>query len=344
MGVNIKDIVVKKEIRINDLQGKRLVVDSYNVLYQFLATIRQMDGTPLMDSKGQVTSHLVGLLHRTTRLMQKGIKLAFVFDGKPPALKSKERQRRFELKQQAQEKFEEAQRAGDVEDMKKYAMRTSRLTPEMVQEAKDLIAALGLPVIQAPSEGEAQAAYMVKKGDVSAEISQDYDCLLFGVPHLVQNLTISERKKMPNKLSFEIVKPVQIDLEKNLKIWGISQKQLIAVGLLVGTDFNSGGIKGIGPKNALKLVKEHDEDFETLFTKVKWKEHFAYDWKEVFEIFSKLPTTDDYELKWKDVDRDHVFRILVDRHDFSRQRVEDVLEKLKKEQSTIAQKGLGGWM
>ncbi|MBI4738141.1 flap endonuclease-1 [Candidatus Woesearchaeota archaeon] len=344
MGVNLKDIVVKKEISIADLRGKRLVVDSYNILYQFLATIRQMDGTPLTDSKGQVTSHLIGLLHRTTRLMQKGMRLAFVFDGEPPALKSKERQRRSQLKQEAQGKFEDAERAGDVEAMKKYAMRTSRLTPEMVREAKSLIEALGLPVIQAPSEGEAQAAYMVKKGEVYAEISQDYDCLLFGVPRLVQNLTISERKKMPNKLSFETVKPQQIDLAENLKELGISHTQLIALGILVGTDFNPGGIKGIGPKNALKLVKEHGEDFEKLFSDVHWSEHFDHDWREVFDIFTKLPSTDDYELKWKPVNREQVLKILVDRHDFSKQRVEDVLEKLKKDQSTIAQKGLGGWM
>ncbi|MBI5397831.1 flap endonuclease-1 [Candidatus Woesearchaeota archaeon] len=344
MGVNLKDLVVKKEISIADMHGKRLVVDSYNVLYQFLATIRQMDGTPLMDSRGQVTGHLVGLLHRTTRLMQKGMKLAFVFDGKAPALKQKERQRRSELKQEATEKLNEAERAGDVEEMKKYAMRTSRLTPEMVKEAKNLIEALGLPVIQAPSEGEAQAAYMVKKGDVYAEISQDYDCLLFGVPRLVQNLTISERKKLPNKLSFETVKPQQIDLAQNLKELGISQKQLIALGILVGTDFNPGGIKGIGPKNALRLVKEHDEDFEKLFSHANWNHYFEYDWKEVFEIFTKLPSTDDYELKWKPVNREQVLKILVDRHDFNKQRVEDVLEKLKKERSTIAQRGLGGWM
>jgi flap endonuclease-1 len=228
--------------------------------------------------------------------------------------------------------------------MKKYAMRTSRLTPEMVAEAKDLISALGLPVIQAESEGEAQAAYMVKKGDMFAEVSQDYDCLLFGVPRMVQNLTISERKKLPNKLSFETVKPAFIDLKENLTALGISHEQLIALGILVGTDFNTGGIKGIGPKNALKLVKEHGSDFDRLFSEVKWNDHFDYGWREVYDIFTSLPVNDDYVLRWKPVDRDRVMEILVERHDFAASRVDDVLDKLKREQASIAQKGLGSWM
>jgi flap endonuclease-1 len=344
MGVALRDIIVKKEVSLSDLQDRRLVVDSYNVLYQFLATIRQVDGTPLMDSKGQVTSHLVGLLHRSTRLMQRGIKLAFVFDGKAPDLKRREQERRAALKSDAEERFREAQASGDVEGMKKYAMRTSRLSREMVDEAKDLISALGLPVVQASSEGEAQAAYMVKKGDMFAEVSQDYDCLLFGVPRMVQNLTISERKKLPNKLSFETVKPVQIDLFDNLDALGISHSQLIALGLLVGTDFNTGGIKGVGPKNALKLVKAHGEDFDRLFAEVKWDDFFSYGWKEVYDVFTKLPVSDDYVLRWRPVDRDKVMEILVERHDFTAARVDDVLDKLKQSQASIAQKGLGSWM
>lgn len=344
MGVNFKDIVLKKEISIPDLSGKRLVVDGNNVLYQFLATIRQPDGTPLMDSKGMVTSHLTGLFHRTTRLMQYGIKPAFVFDGKAPDLKHVERERRAGIKQEAQRLYEDAKKAGDVESMKKYSMRTSRLTREMIDEAVELIEALGLPVVMAPSEGEAQAAYMVKNGDVFAEISQDYDCLLFGVPRMVQNLTISERKKKKDKLSYEVVKPQLIELEPNLKHLGITREQLIALGMLVGTDYNVGGIKGIGPKKALDLVRKHKDDLDSLFSEAGWDSHFDYGWKEVFNLFKEMPVTKDYRLSWRPADKSKIIGVLCEKHDFSVQRVEDSLEKLNKSQSQMSQKGLGDFI
>ena len=341
MGVNFKDIVAREEISLSNLSGKKLVVDGNNILYQFLATIRQPDGTPLKDSHGNVTSHLNGLFHRTTKLMHYGIKLAFVFDGEAPELKRAERERRAGLKKEAAVKYEAAKAAGDVDAMKKYGMRTSRLTPEMIDEAVEVIKALGLPVVRAPSEGEAQAAYMVKTGDIFAEISQDYDCLLFGVPRMVQNLTISERKKRKDKLSYEKVRPCIIELAGTLERMGITQEQLIALGILVGTDYNIGGIRGIGPKKALDLVKRYGEDFEGLFKEVGWDDNFSYSWKKVFSLFKDMPVNKDYTLKWAEFDQDLLMDILCEKHDFSNIRVEDALRKLRDSQAELAQKGLG---
>ena len=344
MGVNLKDMVIKHELSFNQLKDKKLAVDAFNVLYQFLSTIRQRDGSLLVDSQGQVTSHLTGLFSRTTRLMQKGMKLSFVFDGIAPELKQEERLRRAQLKREALMKHKEAEKAGDVDDMKKYASRTSRLTPEMIEEAKLLITAMGLPIVQAPSEGEAQAAYMVSKDDLYAEISQDYDCLLFGVPRMIQNMTITPRRKLPNKLAYEKVTPQLIELNENLNNLGIDQDQLIALGILVGTDFNIGGVKGIGPKNALKLVKQHGKDFDRLFKEVKWDDHFPFPWTEPFYTIKKMPTTDDYHLDWKGLDRDKVIELLVEKHDFSKDRVNATLDKLEKERQKFSQKGLGDFM
>lgn len=341
MGINIKDLVVKKDVDYDSLRGKKLVVDSFNVLYQFLSSIRQRDGTPLMDSKGRVTSHLTGLFTRTTRLMSRGLKLAYCFDGKSPELKKEEHEKRAKVKKEAEIKYKIAEERGEIEEMKKYASRTSKLSAEMIQESKELIRALGLPVIQAPSEGEAQAAHMVNKGDFYAEVSQDYDCLLFGVKRMIQNLTISEKKKLPSKLAYETVTPVMLELSENLHHLGINQDQLIALGLLVGTDFNVGGIKGIGPKNALRLVKEYDNKFDKMFEDVKWDDYFDFSWKEVFDLIKEMPTTDKYELEWKDIDRDKVIKILVDEHDFSRERVEKQLDDIQKVVKQRSQKGLG---
>ncbi len=341
MGLKLRDIIIRKEIAIDDLSGRKLMVDSYNILYQFLASIRQRDGTPLMDSEGNVTSHLSGLFSRTTKLMQKGLKLGFVFDGKPPKLKAVERERRREAKKEAEKQYEIAKDREDIEGMKKYAQRTSVLTREMVQESKELIAALGLPVIQAPCEGEAQAAYIVNKGEAYAEISQDFDSLMFKVPKLVQNLTVSEKRKLPGKSVYQSVKPLMIDLKENLKELGINQEQLIMIGILIGTDYNSGGIKGIGQKKALELVKKYKDDYGTMFKEARWEEYFDIPWKEIYDVINNMKTTDDYVLKWKRTEPEMVIEILCEKHDFSRERVESALEKLESNTKKQNQKGLG---
>ncbi len=341
MGTDLKDLSIRKEIDFSDLAGKRLVVDSMNVIFQFLSSIRQRDGSLLSDSKGRTTSHLIGLFSRMTKLKKMGIELAFVFDGKKPELKRLEVERRSELKKQAQIEYEIAKEREDLEAMRKYAARTSMLTKEMIGESKDLLDALGFPVIQAPSEGEAQAAFMVKNGDFYAEVSQDYDCLLFGVPRMIQNLTISERKKTKGKLSYEKVRPVLVDLKETLANSNLTQDQLIVIGILVGTDFNIGGVKGIGPKKAVTLVKKYGNDFDSIFKEAEWYKHFDFRWKDVFNTIKNMPVTEDYKLRWKSIDRKKVINILVNEHEFNLERVEKTLDELEEESKKGKQKGLG---
>jgi len=337
MGIPVKDLISSKEFALDDLRGKVIVIDSYNLLYQFLTTIRQRDGSPLTDSKGSVTSHLTGLFSRTSNLLQKDIKLAFVFDGKPPELKQRERDRRKELKITAQKKYDIAKEREDIVDMKKYASQTTRLTPELITQAKRLIEAFGCPVIDAPSEGEAQAAYIVKKGDAYATVSQDFDTLLHGTPRLIRNLSVAGKRKKTGKLGYMTVKPEEILLSDNLNRMGIDIDQLTVLSMLVGTDYNIGGIKGIGPKRALDIVKKFGKKFEELFKEVKWDSSFDIPWTDVYYLFKNMPVTDDYELTWKEVDTEEIKRFLCDEHDFSVERVEKGLEKL----GPKTQKGLG---
>jgi len=342
MGTKITELMQSKELSIDDLKGKIVVVDAFNQLYMFLSSIRQPDGSLLKDSHNNVTSHLNGLFYRFTKLMQHDIKFVFVFDGKAPELKLKERERRNALKHDAELKFEKAAEEENLEDMKKYASRTSKLTPEMISDVKELIAALGCPIIQAPVEGEAQAALLVKNKDAYASLSQDADSLLFACPLVVKNLTLSGRKKLPNKLSYDTITPELISLSDTLNSLSIDQDQLIVLAMLTGTDYNIGGIKGIGPKTALKLVKEYGsgvDNFEKLFSENKWNEHFNYDWKEVFNIIKHTETTNDYVLKFSDVDDEKVVEVLCKNHDFNEERTRKVLETLHKR--PVAQKGLG---
>ena len=344
MGTKLRDIVIKQDITIEDLKNKSFVVDSSNMLYQFLSTIRMRDGSPLMDSHGNITSHLNGLFYRTTKLMSSNLKLAFVFDGKPPALKKQEREKREARKQEAVKAYEIAKEREDLGAMKKYASRTSRLTFEMVDEAKKLVKALGLPVIQAPSEGEAQAAMMVQQKDAYAEISQDYDCLVFGVPRLVRNLTVSEKRKLPSKLAYEKVTPELLVLQENLDAWKLNQDQLIVLAILIGTDYDPGGVPGIGPKKALKLLQDHKADYDKIFKEVKWGEHWDIPWEEVFKTFKEISTTKDYVLTWKPPQPDVLRELLCEEHDFAEDRVNEVLKRFESGKTQRQQKGLGDFL
>jgi flap endonuclease-1 len=328
MGVAFKEIIRSNEIDLDFLKSKIMVLDAYNVLYQFLTTIRARDGALLTDSKGNVTSHLAGIFSRSTNLMKKGIKLAYVFDGEPPKLKQSVIEARKSIKIYAEKKFLEAKKKEDLDEMKKYASRTSRLTKEMVGEAKNLVSALGIPFIQAPSEGEAQAAHMVKNGKGFAVGSQDFDSLIHGATALVRNLSVGGKRKRANSVHYETVKPELIGLSENLNNLGIDQNQLIALAMIVGTDYNPGGIKGIGPKGALNAVKKYKNDFETLFNEVKWDNNFNVPWSQVYYTIKKMPVSDDYILQWDEIDNDELFKLLVDEHDFSEARVKGSIERL----------------
>ena len=344
MGLNFKELVVKKEVEIKDLKDKILAIDSMNLLYQFLTTIRSYDGTVLTDSKGRVTSHLIGLFNRTTTLMEHGLKLAFVFDGKAPEIKQKTWEKRTQVKKQAALQLKQAEEEGDTASMKKFAARTARLDKEMIEDAKTLIRSLGLPIIQAPSEGEAQTAYMVKKGDAYASISQDYDNTIFGCPRLIRNLSIEGKRKRPGMLAYQTVKPQMILLEDLLKGLKLTQDQLIVLAILVGTDYNPGGIKGIGPKKGLKLVQEHQDNFEKIFQKAKWEDNYPeLAWKTIFDTIKHIPTTDDYNLEWKSFDEQLITKLLVNEFGFSEDRVRSKLEKLDKQKEKLQQKGLSSF-
>ncbi|MBI2664949.1 flap endonuclease-1 [Candidatus Woesearchaeota archaeon] len=339
MGVQITELLFKKDIEISDLKNKTVAVDAPNHLYQFLSTIRQRDGSLFTDAEGNVTSHLIGLLSRTANLLRQGLKLVYSFDGTVPDLKKAETKKRAAAKIDAEKRLEEAEERGDLEAMRKYAARTSRLTPEMLEEAKKLLEALGVPYVDAPSEGEAQAAYMAKKGDCYAVASQDADCLLFQSPLLIRNLSITGRKKVAGKISYRNVNPELFSLKENLKRLGISQEQLISLAMLVGTDYNSGGIPGIGPKNGLKLVKEHKKP-ALIFKAADWDEHFNVSWNEVFKLIENMPTTDNYSIEFGKVSREKTMKLLVDRHGFSQERVENALSGLVEAEESTKQKGL----
>lgn len=339
MGLQIGEIVPRKAVEFKELAGKVIAVDAYNTIYQFLSTIRQPDGTPLMDSKKRVTSHLSGLFYRNVNLLTEGMKLIYVFDGKPPALKFGTNVRRAEIKEEAREKYEKAKDEEDIEAMGKYARQNVRLTSEIIEDSKRLLEAMGICVVQAPSEGESQASE-IAKNFAYAVGSQDYDSLLFGAPRLIQNLTLARKRKVAT--GYVYISPEIIDLENVLNSLQINLDQLICLGILAGSDYNPGGIRGIGQKKALDIVKKYREPvliFNSVSEKLEQQEN-KFDWQEIFELFHKPDVIKNVKVEFPKVDENAIRRILVDEHDFSLERVNSQLEKLRKASDKKKQKTL----
>ncbi len=335
MGIQLTDIVEGEEFSLDSLLDKRIAVDAYNWLYQFLSIIRQPDGEPLKDFRGNVTSHLSGLFYRTLKLMEAGIKPVYVFDGKPTELKAETVGKRHDAREEAKEEWKKALERGDMESARKHAQRSSTLTQEMIVDAKSLLDAMGVPWLQAPNEGEAMCSVMCHKGDVYAVASQDYDTLLFGATRLIRNLSLSGKRKRGS--DYVTVNPEIMHLNKVLEALGITREQLIIVGMLIGTDYNPGGVLGYGPKKSLELVRQ-EKTLDGVLQKVKWTSDA--DPQEIFDFFMH-PKEISYEMKPGQIDQARVAKILVDEHDFSHERVDSAIKKLS--EGTKKQSSLSRW-
>ena len=332
MGVLLTPIIVKQTVALEDLRGKRLALDGNGELYQFLALIRLRDGSPLADSSGRITSHLSGLFYRTTRLIaDHQMEMVYVFDGKPPALKSAEIARRRSIKERYEAEHAAAVKAGDLATAYSKATMTSRLSRSMVEEAKELLQLLGIPVVQAISEGEAQASHMAATGKVWAAASKDYDCLLFGAPRLLRFLTISGKEFLPSKGAFRPIVPEVIDAEGMLAEYGITRRQLVDLAILVGTDFND-GIKGIGPKKALKLVRDYGS-IELMPAEIK--DALGDSVAEIRELFLSPDVIKDCDIVFRPPDLPGIIRFLCDDREFSRERVTTALERAFERQGRL---------
>ena len=342
MGVDLSEVVPKQKKMVKDFAGMTAAVDAYNTLYQFLSIIRQPDGTPLMDSCHRVTSHLSGILYRNLNLMEAGIRPIYVFDGVPHRLKAGTLADRAEVKVRAQEEYAAALAAGDLERARSKAQQTSKLTKEMVEESKRLLKLMGIPWAQAPSDGEAEAAHLVLKGQASFVCSQDFDSLLFGSSVLVRNLTITGRRKLPRKQIYVSIEPEQIELSAVLSELAVSRQQLVEMALLMGTDFNE-GIRGIGPKKAHKLLTECGSLEEVMRTKGL----DLPDWQEVRRIFLEPEVSDPGPLEPSEPDVAGIVDFLVRERDFSKERVESPLQRLaqmrEEQKKASAQARLDKW-
>ena len=326
MGVKLKDIIEPESISFKDLEGRTVSIDAFNTLFQFLSTIRQRDGRPLTDENGNITSHLSGILYRNSSMVEKGIKPSYIFDGKAPELKSETQAKRREVRDEAEKIYKDALAKGDTEKARKYAMRSSKLSPEIIESSKKLLTLMGIPYVDAKGEGEAQAAYLVQNGDAYAVASQDYDCLLFGAKRVVRNLAVNS-----NLGNLEYYQ-----LDKVLRELDITIEELIDMGILIGTDFCA-GLKGVGAKTALKLA--HKGQLKEKIAELQ--KESTHDLDEVREIFLNHNVNTDYKIKWEKPKKDKIIEFLCYEHGFSEDRVSKASDKLKN--LTSSQGSLDAW-
>lgn len=332
MGVAIRDILLdyKRPAEWDFLRGIA-AIDAHNAIYQFLSIIRQPDGTPLQDESGRITSHLSGIFFRGLNFIEKGVCPVFIFDGTPPELKSNTIGARHQLREEAGVRWQRALAEGDHHEAYRQARSSSRIDRFIIESSHKLLSLLGIPVVEAPSEGEAQAAWMTQAGHARYTVSQDYDALLFGAPLLVRNLTVSGKRRARGRAV--VVNPEYLVLAEILKGLSISREQLVDLAILVGTDFNP-GIHGIGPKTALKIVQKGDVE-NTLAEKSP-----GFDPAPIRNFFLHPPVTPDFNLSWPPPDVEGIQAMLVDEFSFSSERVNAALERLR---GASGQKTLDRW-
>ncbi|KAI0372263.1 PIN domain-like protein [Pilatotrama ljubarskyi] len=329
-----------QEHEIKTLFGRKVAIDASMSIYQFLIAVRQKDGEMLTNDAGETTSHLMGFFYRTIRMVENGIKPAYVFDGKPPELKAGVLSKRFERREEAKEEGEEAKETGTAEDLDRFSRRTVKVTREHNEECRKLLGLMGIPFVVAPSEAEAQCAELARGGKVYAAGSEDMDTLTFGAPILLRHLTFSEARKTPIN---------EINLQKALEGLEMNMSQFIELCILLGCDYLE-PIKGIGPKSALKLIREHGtlgKVMEHLREKVAEKEEAAeegkkkkggiqipeeWPWEEAKAIFERPDVTpaDQLDLEWKSPDIEGLVDFLVKEKGFNEERVRKGGEKLAK--------------
>ncbi|MCE2615019.1 MAG: flap endonuclease-1 [Nitrosopumilus sp. (ex Thoosa mismalolli)] len=327
MGLNLKDLVVREKTTLESFTNKVIAIDAYNAIYQFLASIRGPDGLQLSDSEGRITSHLSGLLYRNVNFLSLGIKPVYVFDGKPPSLKTAEIERRKQIKKDATVKYEKAIAEGNMEDARKYAQQTTSMKDGMVKESKQLLTYFGIPYIEAPSEGEATAAHLTNTGQAYASASQDFDSILCDAKKLVRNFTNSGRRKIPNRNTYIDIVPEIIETQKTLDELQLTREELIDVGILIGTDFNPNGFERIGPKTALKMIKQHSrlEDIPQIQEQLQ-----EIDYEQIRKIFLEPEVAEVDEIIFEKINYEGIAQYLVKERSFSEDRVQSTLNRLKK--------------
>lgn len=304
-----------KEYTLQQLFNRKVAIDASTSIYQFLIAVRSdSNGSQLTNAVGETTSHLMGMFYRTIRLVEAGLKPIYVFDGKAPGAKARELVKRGEKRQDATDGLVAAKEAGNEEDIMKFSKRTVKVTRQHNEDCMKLLKLMGVPYVQAPGEAEAQCSEIVKGGLAYAVGSEDLDTLTFAAPIMMRYLTVSEAKKLPI---------AEYTHSKILEDMALTNDQFIDFCILLGCDYCD-SIKGIGPKKALELIKEH-QSIEGILENIdreKYKVPENWNYEEARCLFKNplvIPATDpelQQGIKWDQPDIEGVVNFMVNENGF----------------------------
>jgi len=319
-----------KENEMKNYFGRKIAIDASMSIYQFLIAVRA-EGSQLTNEAGETTSHLMGLFYRTIRMLDNGIKPVYVFDGKPPSLKSGELAKRTERREEAQKQLDQATEAGDQENVDKFSRRLVKVTPQHNKECKELLSLMGIPYVDAPCEAEAQCAELVKGDKVYAMGSEDMDSLTFATKILLRHLTFSEARKMPIQ---------EFHFDKVLGELEFTKEQFIDLCILLGCDYCE-SIKGVGPVTAIKLIREH-KSLEEVLKHVDGKKYtIPENWlfKEARQLFLEPEVTpaDKIDLQWRKPDEEKLIEFMCTKNGFSEERIRNGTKKILKAKQSATQ-------
>lgn len=318
--------------------GRMVAIDASMCLYQFMIMIRDNRAGSyqnMTNEDGQVTSHIIGMLSRTIRLMENGIKPVYVFDGKPPELKLGELAERRRRREEAEQQLQEAQEKGDEEKILASMKVTTRVTKEHNAQAKQLLSLMGVPVIEAPSEAEATCAALCRDGKVYGAATEDADCLTFGTKVLIRNLMAAESQKRTI---------LEVNLQLALEQLGVSMDQFIDFCILCGCDYCD-TVKGVGPQTAIKLILQHGSLEKVLETIEKEKIPSNFNYQAARDFFRECEAVDTATtaFDFKEPDFEKLTKFLVEDHSFNAERVERYMERLRKAKSKTKQQTLSSF-
>lgn len=312
-----------KENEIKNYFGRKVAIDASMSLYQFLIAVRS-DGAQLTNADGETTSHLMGTFYRTIRMIENGIKPVYVFDGKPPTLKSGELEKRMEKRADAEAALVKAKEEGNDEEIDKQSRRLVKVGKEHVEDCKTLLSLMGVPYVSAPCEAESQCAELVKGGKVYAVGTEDMDALTFGSTVLLRHLTFSEARKMPIK---------EFHLEKVLEGLELSHQEFVDLCILLGCDYCD-KIRGVGPKSALKLVQEH-KSIDKIIKNIDKKKYIVpegWNYEGARRLFNEPEVTpaSQIDIKWEKPDEEGLVKYMCEDKGFAEDRIRNGAKKLLK--------------
>ncbi len=322
---DLRQLAAIDPVPFSELAGSVVAIDAHNWLYRYLTTtVRFTASSAYTTEGGEEVANLIGVVQGLPKFFEHDITPVFVFDGGVAELKDDEVETRRKQRQRYEEELEAAKESdADAAAIATLDSRTQRLTETIQETTRELLALLDVPIVEAPAEGEAQAAYMARKGEADYAGSEDYDTLLLGAPYTLRGLTSKGD-------------PECMDFERTLSELELSWERLVDAAILMGTDFND-GIDGVGPKTAVKLIHEHGDLYAALEARGESIAHAD----RIRGMFLDPAVTDEYDYDTEiNPDLDAAKRYVTDEWDIPAGEVARGFERIEE---SVVQTGLDRW-